>query len=113
MRPNRRLSSIHYGAVALAIGLPMSIYGAITDTRAPTALGIIGVIVAGQMFNCHRTDRIIRETHGPSRAMFERGKQMGYDLGWREGRQSARPVLVQLRPGNDGAQQPQTDFASS
>lgn len=111
MRLKSRLASFHYGTAALTVALPALTYGAITDTRGPTAIGIIGSLMACQLFHCHRMSKIIRDTHGPSRVMFERGKDMGYQQGWRDGHKAARPVLVPLRPGSDGAQQ--SDFLSS
>lgn len=103
MQHERLRRAVKYGT-GLAVGATAAyLSGAFFDLDLAIIVGLSFGILIAQCLHCGRIARVIQETHGPSRLMFEKGKQMGYQQGWRDGHRSARPVVVPFHGEEVGA----------
>lgn len=102
MGPTSRPTNVDLGIATFLIGGVVGfIVGASVDLWIPALLGAILIVLGGQMVNARRTTRAIQEVHGPSRVMFDRGKEMGYQQGWHDCRQQAAVVPMRRRREDD------------
>lgn len=98
--------TITYGlgaAIAAGAILLADIYA---DFGAALIVGIGVGVILGQCIHCRRIARIIHETHGPSRVMFQRGKDLGYQEGWRDcARRFVGPVVVPMMKAHERSEE--------
>lgn len=76
----------------------------------PAGIGLIalGYIVAGavilllanQFAMCDRVTTAVRRIQAPTREEKEHWLETGKGIGYREGRRSAKPIVIPLRPSN-------------
>lgn len=80
-------------AIALAFGISGSTIALAGDNR-PALLGVVVVILSGQLMVCDLVGSAIRQS--PDRQEFKRGFELGERKGFQEGRRAARPVVVPM-----------------
>lgn len=81
-------------AIAVAFGVTGSSIALAGDNRH-AVLGVVVVILSGQLMVCDLLCTVIRQS--PGRQMFERGWELGEHKGYEDGRRSVRPVVVPMR----------------
>jgi hypothetical protein len=85
-------------AIAFAFGVTGSSIALAGDNRH-AVLGIVVVILSGQLMVCDFICSAIRES--PGRQMYDRGFQLGERKGFQEGRRAGRPVIVKMHEPED------------
>lgn len=110
MRSVRGLNKQAFGVSAIVGGVLSLAAGVDLESLRFLFVGGVATVVGGQLILCSHLTELISAVHGPSRAMFDRGREMGYQAGWREGHRSARPVVVPM-PLTDSSE-PHPSFIS-
>lgn len=60
------------------------------------AFASVVTVLRGQVMLRRELVGLMKSIESPSTEMFKRGREMGYEAGWREGHRAARPVLVKM-----------------
>lgn len=103
-----KIQQITHEHLRLAIGTAGLVVGAVLMFIINEIDDIVGLgfmIMGTQFLLCNHTARVVWRATGPTKEMYERGFELGQMKGYREGRREARPVVVPMFRGNDGATQ--------